>query len=141
MTWFAVYQKRDGRLVSTGQVVAPDDELKRRGLEKFALAFNPQAPEKQWNEGTRSFDDVVPSKPGIRLREFFERFTPAEREDVFDAAKNGTAAVQKKVGAFLDFLKMVDGVRTDDSYIVDSVNAMESNGFIGAGRAAEILNA
>lgn len=141
MTWFAVYENATGRLVSLGTVVADDVTLARKGYAKKALTFDPRVPTKQWNETTRDFDDVPEPKPRLPLREFLDRFTVAEREDIFDAAQNGTAGQQKKIGAFLDYLKASEVADLGAPYIIDSVTAMETTGLLGVGRAAEILNA
>lgn len=139
--WFAVYDKTTGRLESLGTVVADDITLARRNLAKLQLSFDPRVPTKQWNETTRDFDDIPEPKPKISKRDFLDRFTPAEREDIYDAARNGSAAVQKKLNAFLEYVQAVDDVDLGDQYIIDSVTAMETAALIGAGRAAEILDA
>jgi len=138
--WFAVYESATGRLVSTGTVVARDAELTKRGLVKKALAFDPQVPTRQWNESTQDFDVVVPPKPRVQVQDFVDRFTPAEREALSDAARSHpTPAVRTKIAAFNEYLRTASVISLDDSYITASVGQMETVGLIGAGRAAEVL--
>ena len=134
MIWFAVYKKTTGRLISTGQVVAPDSVLIAAGAAKLTLAFNPQVPEKQWNEITRQFDDVVPPKPRLSAREFLERLTETEREDIFDAAKTS-----KKLHAFIETVKVSDMFDPNDPRTIAALNRIETAGLIGPGRAAEVF--
>jgi len=140
MNWFAVYESATGRLVSTGTVVASAADLSRRGLVSKALAFDPQVPERQWNESTQDFDVVVPPKPRVQVQDFVDRFTVAEREALSDAARSHpTPAVRTKIAAFNEYLRTASAISLEDSYITASVGQMETVGLIGAGRAAEVL--
>ena len=103
------------------------------------FAFNIQVPTKQWNESTLDFDDVVLPKEGITSREFWNRFTPSERDDLHEAARSGSPAVKKALHAFIEYVRLDDGVDLDDPYIIDRVNRMETAGLIAVGRPAEIL--
>lgn len=139
MTWYAVYDKATGALVSTGTSVASDGALAARGLAKKMLAFNPQVRTKRWRTDLLEFEDLVPPKDLLRARDFLDRFTVTEREDIFDAARNGSPPLQKRLNAFLEYVKTSGWVSLDSQYVVDSVTAMETAGLIGAGRAAEVL--
>lgn len=140
MTWFTVYQTSDGKRVSVGTVVAPDDFLAANGLDKLQTAFDPRTNTKQWNAGTRTYDDVTPPKAPISKQEFIDLFTDAERDELFDAAENHpTANVRKKIKGFINYIQLSEHIHLDQAYIVTSVNQMEAAGIIGAGRAAEIL--
>ena len=70
----------------------------------------------------------------------FALFTEAEREDMFDAARNhGTAKVRRRLQAFLDWPKIVGIVYLGDAYGVKAINGMETIGLLDAGRADVIL--
>ena len=70
----------------------------------------------------------------------FALFTEAEREDMFDAARNHkTANVRKRLHAFLDWLKIVGVINLGDSYVVKAINGMETVGLLDTGRATIIL--
>ncbi len=135
MPWFAVYSSITGRLVSTGTVVDKSDaDLAAEGLAKKTLAFNPQVPTKRWNEASRDFDDVVPPKDKLDGGTFLRRFTVAEREDIFNAARTA-----KKLHAFIEMVKVAGVVDPNDPDMIAAVNRMETAGLIGPGRAAEVL--
>lgn len=80
---------------------------------------------------------IIPPRPTLTMKTFLRRFTAAEREALYDIRQNGTATQKKKLGAFMEYI--MDGVETDDEYVVTIVNLMETAGVIAAGRAAEIL--
>ena len=86
-----------------------------------------------WNESTLVFDPY-PSPRIISTELFIERFTATEQEDIIDAAKTS-----KKANRFIQILKLVQAANLDSEFIQVSVNAMESAGVIGVGRAAEVL--
>ncbi len=83
--WFAVHRISNGELVSTGTVLAPDDDLTRRGLAKINLG--PTHPEGGvWNPSTLVFDPTPAEPPDVdRVDEVIDsmtrnggRFTEAE---------------------------------------------------------------
>lgn len=82
---------------------------------------------------------VAPNIRSLPPREFWRRFTAAEREALEDLAMTGTASVKKKLAAFKTYVQTGGNVELDDDYIIASVAAMETAGVIAAGRAAEIL--
>lgn len=90
-----------------------------------------------------TYDGVNFSAPVISVslppREFWRRFTAAEREKLEDLAMTGTASVKKKLAAFKTYVQTGGNVELDDDYIIAIVAAMETAGVIAAGRAAEIL--
>lgn len=89
-----------------------------------------------YSGGTFAAPVVVVSLPP---REFWRRFTAAERETLEDLAVNGGAAVKKKLAAFKTYLATGGNVELSDDYIIAAVTAMESAGVLAAGRAAQIL--
>ena len=72
-------------------------------------------------------------------KEFWQRFTTAEREALQDKLATGTQAVKNKLNAFRDYVATGGNVELDDDYIIASVTSMETAGVISAGRAAQIL--
>lgn len=72
-------------------------------------------------------------------REFWRRFTAAEREALQDKLATGTQNVKNKLNAFRDYVATGGNVELADDYIIAAVVAMETAGVIAAGRAAQIL--
>ena len=72
-------------------------------------------------------------------RDFWKRFTTAEREALQDKLGTGTQAVKNKLNAFRDYVQTGGNVELADDYIIASVTAMETAGVIAAGRAGQIL--
>lgn len=72
-------------------------------------------------------------------REFWKRFTAAEREALQNKLATGTQGVKDKMNAFRDYVATGGNVELKDDYIIAAVTAMESAGVIAAGRAAQIL--
>jgi hypothetical protein len=72
-------------------------------------------------------------------KDFWRRFTAAEREALQDKLATGTQAVKNKLNAFRDYVATGGNVELADDYIIASVTAMETAGIIAAGRAAQIL--
>lgn len=137
-TWFAVYDDATGELVSTGTVVADDATLAARGLVKRVLATNPQVRTSRWNKDKRDFGTVPLPKGRISLAEFLLRLVETERQDLFEAAQAGNAAVRKRVNAWIQTARET-GIDLDDAETVTAVNALETAGILGAGRAAQVL--
>jgi hypothetical protein len=135
--WYAVYETVTGLLRSLGSTLA--DPLPA-GLSVKEYAERPDTTTLQWDAVTRDFvtRPVVP--PSLRRKDFLNRFTVAERESLKELLLNGTAVQKRRVGAFWDYLLMDNDVYLGDSYIISSVQLMESAGVIAAGRAAEVLS-
>lgn len=83
MTWFAVYEKATGRLVSTGTIVA--DPLDP-GLEKVALATAPDFSAQDWDPAAKAL--VAKALAATRVEmlvgdaavaAMLTKLTPAER--------------------------------------------------------------
>jgi hypothetical protein len=72
-------------------------------------------------------------------RDFWRRFTAAEREALENKLATGTQGVKDKIGAFRTYILTGGNVELDDDYIIAAVTAMETAGVIAAGRAAQIL--
>ena len=133
MTWYAVYRTSDGELLSIGSVVADPLPAGHAATEYV------DRPEGRWDAATLDFVAPAPVIPNLRKKEFINRFTVVERENLKEMLLNGTAIQKRKVGAFVDYLGYDDDVYLGDQYIIDSVNLMESSGVIGAGRSAQVL--
>ena len=142
MPFFAIYETATGRLESSGTVVADDAVLTAKGLTKKEYPSDPRTTTKQttsaWDETAKDFVSVAVSRI-ITAGEFWSKFTQAEREDIFDAAKNDTV-VRKKLDAFVNFARDA-GVDLNDADVIAVVNQIETRGLIGAGRATVILDA
>jgi hypothetical protein len=75
----------------------------------------------------------------LTLKAFWKRFTVSEREALQGILATGTQPQKNKLNAFRDYLQTGGNVELIDDYIIASVNAMETAGVIGSGRANEIL--
>lgn len=81
----------------------------------------------------------VASSTVLTQKEFWRRFTVAEREALQNILATGTQTQKNKLNAFRDYVATGMNVELDDDYIIASVTIMQTAGVIGAGRAAEIL--
>lgn len=133
MAWFAVWRTADGELVSTGTVLA---EPLPTGLASFDFT-NPQTG--IWNKVTHVFNAAPVLKSVLTLRQFWDRWTQAERESLMNLQLTGTATQKQKLGAFKDYVHDCGLVDCNDAYIQTCVNLAESAGILAAGRAAVIL--
>lgn len=76
---------------------------------------------------------------------FRSRFTATEKEDLeLAAAHNPADTVANKrqaarIRLWMEDIRSADFIDLDDTRIINGVNAMETNGIIGTGRAAIIL--
>lgn len=85
---------------------------------------------------------AAPTAPNIRSlppRDFWRRFTSAEREALENKLATGTQTVKDKIAAFRTYVLTGGAVELDDDYIIAAVAQMETAGVIAAGRAAQIL--
>ena len=76
----------------------------------------------------------ITAKRSITVLAFRSRFTQAEKQAIYTAAKTSV-----DVQIWLDDLAVATEVILDDARTTAGVQAMESAGLISAGRAAEIL--
>ena len=148
MTWYAVFDNTTGSLKSTGSVIVEVGEteadaivrLNAKGLGVKTLPGDPRSISQVWNETTREFDPFTPPPITLDKGDFLALFTEAEREDLFEASrKSNNQNVRRRLQAFFDWLKIVEGVDLGDPYVETAVNGMESASLIGNGRAAFIL--
>jgi len=141
MPFFAIYETATGRLESLGTVVADDKTLAAKGLTKKQYPADPRTSTKQaasqWDEAAKDFASVAVSRT-VKAGEFWSRFTQAERENIFDAAKNN-AAVAKRLDAFVNFVRDA-GADLNDASVIVILNQMEARNLIGTGRAAVIID-
>ena len=86
-----------------------------------------------WNTSTLQFDPY-PEPRIVEVKDFMERFTDQEKEDLVEAAKT-----IKKANTFIKILPMLGVADLDSTFITTAVNGMEQAGIIGVGRAAVIL--
>lgn len=133
MTWFAVWRTADGFLESVGTEVANPLPA---GLSTTNLGAS--MPSGVWNTSSHTF---VPSalKSVLTLRQFWDRWTQAERESLMNLQLTGTATQKQKLGAFKDYVHDVGLVDCNDAYIQTCVNLAESAAILAAGRASVIL--
>lgn len=87
-----------------------------------------------------SWGQDTESRPSIRRKAFFRRFTAQEREALENIRTTGTQAQKNKLNAFLNYLLMDEFVDLGDAYIIASVQLMETASVIAPGRANEILS-
>lgn len=83
--------------------------------------------------------DMRPLVLSLAPRDFWRRFTTAEREALQNILATGTQVQKNKLNAFRDYVLTGGNVELIDDYIIASVNAMETAGILASGRAAQIL--
>lgn len=76
----------------------------------------------------------VMSKQPVSRIDFLGRFTDAELEALYTAAKTVV-----EIEIMLDFVRAAEFINTEDPRTISGVQALEASGLIAAGRAAEIL--
>ncbi len=144
--WYAIYRTADGTLVSVGSVLPNvadvDADLAARRLAKKSYVQRPdQRSGWLWNQTLLDFEDRTADLPAmLAWRDFTARFTTVEREALFAAQRDANLTRRNKIGAFFDYVQSDPNVNLRDPYVQRSVNAMETAGLIGAGRAAVILD-
>jgi len=87
---------------------------------------------KRWDG--EEWQGVSAVRPALTRLQFRERFTPAEKLAIYQAAE-----ADLRVRIWLDDLNAASEVRTDYPATVEGVQALEAAGVIGPGRAAVIL--
>lgn len=86
MTWFAIYQAEDGRLVSgtnDAAKVASADIIAARGYAVKQFADGSQ--NGVWNPATLSYDPAPAGPNVIDTGDFFDRFTAAELRGILQS--------------------------------------------------------
>lgn len=73
-------------------------------------------------------------------KDFWQRFTSAEREALQNLIATGTQTQKNKLNAFRDYILIGGNVELDDDYIIASVQLMRAANVIGVGRDNEILS-
>lgn len=120
-----VYETSTGKLISS-------TTLEVKGL-RVGLAVKESDKSGTWNASALDFDPR-PVTNTISKNAFVGRFTDEESEALLTASKinnNISMFIQK-----IDFMGTVDMLSPN---LIAAVNRMETEGIIGAGRAAEIL--
>jgi hypothetical protein len=137
-----VYTTATGALVSwnpsDSDPVASDAVLAAKGLSKVTGLAVLDATHR-WDEATHSVIVVAAMKSEPTQREFWKRFTSAERVALQTVLRTGSVGAQDALRAFKDYIMSAPTVDCNDSYILTTVQTMESVGVIAAGRAAVIV--
>ena len=134
--FYAVFDKATGRLVSSGSAVAA-----KLSADLVVKEFADKPRDDQvWDEATLGFKSA-PRPTRLRKADFIQRFTLAERRELFGFAHGNTytAAQQKNLAAFMRYLDFLDQIDLQDAAIVQGVGYLETVGILAAGRAAEVL--
>ena len=136
MAYYAIYVTATGELKSQGSIVA--DPLPS-GLTAVDIV-NPPADDTMWDAASRSFVPR-PAPRIIRKVDFIQRFTLAERKELFGftVGSTYTPSQQKNLAAFMRYLDFLDVIPLDDVGIQQGVNYLETVSVIAAGRAAQVL--
>lgn len=136
MAYYAVYETSTGILKSQGSVIANPLPA---GLTAVDIV-NPPAENTVWDTATHAF--VPKPSPRILLKvDFIQRFTIAERKEMFGYAHGTTYTVaqQKNLASFMRYLDFLDRIPIDDAGIQQGTNYLETVGILAAGRAAQVL--
>lgn len=80
------------------------------------------------------------SRAVLTQKQFWSRFTAAEREALQNIIATGTQTQKNKLNAFRDYVLIGGNVELDDDYIISTVQLLSTASIIGAGRAAAILS-
>ncbi len=95
----------------------------------------------QWDPATLG---LVPRTPQRLISKylFIQRFTDAERRDLFGFSLDSTKteAQRKRVAAFVWYLDFLDVINLDDASLVAGMQYLETVAVLAAGRAAQILS-
>jgi hypothetical protein len=133
MSYFYAVIDGDGRVTGRSQLASQVSENNMIPID----SLDQDLTGKLW-DGTAWVDDMDPPAPPVRMRltkrEFRNQFTFAEKQAIYTAAE---ASVDIRI--FLDDLQAAEYIDCDNAETVASVNALESSGLIGTGRADEIL--
>jgi len=135
-----------GQPLSMGTVVDDSDpEFLARGITRLEIPAGDMKPkgkgkreDRVWNERTFSFDAITLPRT-LNVTVFWERFTDAEQEEIIFRSVNGTTGEKRRLGRFLEGLRISKRIDLNDQRVIDTVNGIEDAGVIGAGRAAEVL--
>lgn len=133
MTWNYSYRLSDGVLIGESEIVPPPDPL-------LGIVSYPDRKSQggfRWDTATKTWNAFT-TKPILSLRDFWRRFTVAEREALQNLVASGTTAQKNKFNAFRNYLTDCGSVDLSDQYIIDSVNSLPVS-VLAAGRAAVIL--
>ncbi|HJW80812.1 MAG TPA: hypothetical protein VJ396_01100 [Acidiferrobacterales bacterium] len=135
---YVVYEIATGREVSRTDSPALIASPMPAGLASKQVAD----PAAGWVWSPGLLDFVAP--PAVRRigkTEFIQRFTLAERKELFGYAHGTTytAAQQKNLASFMRYLDYLDVIDLDDTGIQQGVNYMETVAILAAGRAAQVL--
>lgn len=133
MTWNYSYRLSDGVLLSESEQTPKTDAL--TGVVSYPDRKSQGG--FKWDTATKTWV-VLTQKSILGLKDFWRRFTPAEREALQSLIATGTAAQKNKFNAFNHYLIACGCVDLSEQYIIDSVNSLPTS-VLAAGRAAVIL--
>ena len=126
---FAVYETATGRLVSTGTVVAADEELTARGMSKLEV----ESADGVWNPETLAFDPAPPTPIRITSVDFIQRFTVQERLTLRAAEKTNPV-----LNDFMELLRLSGGFDIPSEEVTQGLGFLVSQGLLTPQRAAVI---
>lgn len=135
---FCIYQTATGELVSTTDSLALIASPLPGGLSVIEVA-NP-ASGWVWNPGTLNF--IAPPSPRIISKtEFIERFTLAEKKELFGFmyGSSFTAAQQKNLASIMRYMDFIDSVNLDSTDIQTGVNYFVTVNILTAARRDAVL--
>jgi hypothetical protein len=140
-TWYAVYEIATGDLVSTGTVIAADSVLAELGRAAVAIGQSPPGPYTVWNKVTHAFDTFAPPKEVLSKREFMERFTDTEWDDIIAGPSSNalTTSQRKTLGGALERLRWMDEVDLGLARVQNFLQFLVNVSLITAARRTEII--
>ena len=143
-----------GKCENTAEVLEADAEawLDAVGGNWIDVTGVQGGPDDEYDDTTGTFTRppaapaVIVSPKAIHKSDFFDLFLPIEIEDIMAASVDkGATPAERKANAFARYTltrlenTKDDLIDRDSQKVIDMVNAMELYGFVGTGRALEIL--
>lgn len=140
-TWYAVYEIATGELVSTGTNIAADSVLAEMGRASVPIGESPPGPYTVWNKATHGFDTFPPPKEVLSRKEFMEKFTETEWDDLIAAPGNAllTASQRRTVNGALERLRWMEEIDLGLAKVQNFLQLMVNVGILTAGRRTEII--
>lgn len=126
--WYCLVDDTTGDLLS-----AQSDPIESPKAEHVVV--EQETREGIWNSSTRVFDPAPTPDKYIAKREYLNRLTDKELEDIIAASKSNV-----KLEANLKRLEMVDMVKISGTRTLAVLQWLESQGVLATGRAQEIVD-
>lgn len=122
---YHLYKILTGELISSASVISQiPDGMAIKESNKTGI----------WNVETLDFDPIVRDRI-LSRDDYLDLFTDVEMLSIVSAS-----AEDATIKSSLDILNFRGRVRMNSENTIKSVNYMEEKGYIGAGRADEVLN-